>query len=351
VSFGEGDRLMLIDVNPRVYTLELSETHGKFAIEPLEGGFGHTIGNALRRVLLAFVPGAAVTSVNIDGALHEFSTLPGVVEDTTEIVLNLKELAIRLEGVENWSKVEPRKMLLDVRGGPAEVTAADIQAPPDITIVNPEHHIAELANKNASLHIEMTVEAGHGYRRLESSDGSSHPIGTIMLDPIFTPVRRVAYRVEPTRVGPWTNLDRLMIDVDTNGSIAPNDALSTAAKLLGEYIAVLFDFTEREEREKEAIDEEQEIRREIFKYRIEDLDFSVRTYNCLKKEGINTLGELVQRTEADLMNIRNFGKRSLAEVIEKLEQYELALKEPPDEVEDALEDDGTTLSVSEAESL
>ncbi|MFQ6130826.1 MAG: DNA-directed RNA polymerase subunit alpha [Armatimonadota bacterium] len=321
-------------IEPKIHTLEMSETYGKFSVEPLERGYGHTLGNALRRVLLNYVPGAAITGVRIEGALHEFSTLPGVVEDTTELLLNIKELAIKIHG-EDAEDEQPRVMRLEA-SGEGKVLAGDIVTPPDVEIINPEAVIAELVTKSARLAIDMWVERGRGYRRLDEYDRERRTADVIPIDAVFSPVVRVAYVVEPTRVGYRTDFDRLIIELWGNGTVAPNEAVSMAAKSLHEYLIIFFDYTpvapaaEAEEAGPEVV------RKPELEYRIEDLDFSVRTYNCLKKEQINTLGELVEYAEDDLLSIRNFGKRSLAEVVEKLGQFDLCLKEPPGRLEDEL---------------
>ncbi len=342
-------RKMLEGLNPRVQTLELSDMYGRFAIEPLERGFGHTVGNALRRVLLAHVPGAAVTAVRIEGALHEFTTLPGIMEDTMEIILNIKELAIKVVGGEELTGGGDEGLMMRVdAAGECEVTGADVICPPEIEIVNPEHHIASLTDKKASLRIDMKVERGKGYRQVDGRDRERRTVDAVPIDAVFTPVRRVAYAVEPTRLGHRTDLDRLILEVWSDGSLAPNEAVTEAARLLHEYVRVFVDFSEREEAEREQVDQEAKVRSKALDYRIEDLDFSVRTYNCLKKEGIETLGVLVEQSEQDLMSIRNFGKRSLTEVIEKLAQFDLSLQEPPGAGEEA-DFDETELALAEAE--
>jgi DNA-directed RNA polymerase subunit alpha len=340
---------MLEGLDPRVQTLELSDTYGKFSIEPLERGFGHTVGNALRRVLLAHVSGAAVTAVRIHGALHEFSTLPGVMENTTEIILNIRELAIKVHEPQNGGGAdsEPWQLKIDAHGQ-CEVLGSDVISPPELEILNHEHHIAELTDKDAELTIDMWVECGKGYRQVDTRDRERRTLDAIPVDAVFTPVSRVAYNVEATRMGHRTDLDRLVLELWGDGSLPPNEAISEAAKLIHEHLSIFLDFTEREEREKEAVDQAVSVRVKALDYRIEDLDFSVRTYNCLKKEGIETLGALVEQSEADLMAIRNFGKRSLTEVVEKLAQFDLALNEPAGAGGDEDFDD-TELALAESE--
>jgi DNA-directed RNA polymerase subunit alpha len=312
-------------VTPRIETLEESETYGKFLIEPQERGFGTTLGNALRRILLSSIPGAAITSVRIDGVLHEFSTIPGVKEDTTEIILNLREVNVRM--IRNGSsRVEPRMLEIDVHG-PGDATGADIKAPPELEIVNPEVHIATLDDESACLKMEMTVELGKGYVPPDKQERAKQTIGVIPVGALFTPVRKVSYTVEPTRVGHKTDYDRLVLEVWTNGTIRPSDAISDAAKILDKHLRLFFDFSERPRMGFVDFGEEGLLTGpHPPDARIEELDFSVRTYNCLKKANILTIGELVQYSETDLMNIRNFGKKSLAEVKEKLALLGLVLR-------------------------
>ncbi len=329
---------MIIDtLTPRIDRLDdgSDPTHGEFVVEPLERGYGATLGNALRRVLLSSIPGAAITFVTIEGVLHEFSTIPGVVEDTTEILLNLKELAIKVletpEGPElAQPPVEGPRILRIERSGSGEVLAADVEAPSDVEVVNKDLHIATLDTPEAALSIQMEVERGRGYVPAEDHDTSRRPIGAIPVDSVFTPIRRVGFRVEPTRVGHMTDFDRLILEVRTNGTIDPADAVSDAAKVLDRYLILFFDFQQQEE-ELAGIPEIESATSRQLQTRIEDLDFSVRTSNCLRREGIGSIGELVQRTEADLMAIRNFGRKSLLEVKEKLAGMDLTLTSDSDE--------------------
>ncbi len=312
-------------VTPRIEILEDGAVYGKFVAEPLEQGFGYTIGNALRRVLLSSIPGAAITSVKIDGVLHEFSTIPGVREDTTELILNLREVFVRME-LDGTDQPEPMVIRLDVHG-PGEVTGADIQTPPEITIVNPEVHIATLDDETATLRAEMTVERGKGYVLPDRQDKARLPIGVIPVGAVFTPVRKVSYTVDPTRVGHRTDYDRLVLEVTTNGTISPSEAVSEAARILDEQLRLFFDFARRP---RGTVSEFRLGRGALPSppdARIEELDFSVRTYNCLKKANILTIQDLVQLSEADLLNIRNFGRKSLQEVKEKLESLNLSLRE------------------------
>jgi DNA-directed RNA polymerase subunit alpha len=323
---------MIIDtLTPRIERLDdgSDPRHGQFLVEPLERGYGTTLGNALRRVLLASIPGAAITFVTIEGVLHEFSTIPGVVEDTTEILLNLKELAIRIvespEGPDmGQAPAEGPRILRIERRGPGEVLGADVEAPSDVEVVNKDLHIATLDTADAVVNIQMEVERGRGYVPAEEHDTSRRPIGAIPMDSIFTPLRKIGFRVEPTRVGHMTDFDRLILEVTTNGTIDPADAISDAAKILDRYLILFFDFQQQEEELAGAPAVESAASRQL-QTRIEDLDFSVRTSNCLRREGIGTVGELIQRTESDLMAIRNFGRKSLVEVREKLATMNLAL--------------------------
>lgn len=312
-------------VTPRIEILEDEPTYGKFVMEPLEQGFGYTVGNALRRVLLSSIPGAAITSLKIDGVLHEFSTIPGVKEDTTELILNLRELYVKMEPNGAVTE-EPVTVKIDVHG-PGDVTGADIQCPPDVEIVNPEIHLATLNDETATLSAEMTVERGRGYVLPENQENVRQSIGIIPVGAVFTPVRKVNYTVDPTRVGHKTDYDRLVLEITTNGTVMPSDAISMAAKILDRHLRLFFDFA-RKPREGGA--EFGEPGSGAMPgppdARIEELDFSVRTYNCLKKANVLTMHELVQLTEADLMNIRNFGKKSLNEVKDKLESLNLSLK-------------------------
>lgn len=316
---------MIQGLNPKVHPLELTDTYGRFAVEPLERGYGDTLGNAFRRILLAHIEGAAVTDVRIEGALHEFTILPGVVEDTTEIILNIRELAIKVHPSETDTEDEEVVMHLRAKGT-GEVLAADIQTPPNVEIVNPELHIVEISDDNTELNIDMFVKRGVGYVPTEERDRSQTPIDVIPVDAVFSPVSRANYTVEPTRLGSRTNLDRLILEVWGNGTMSPEEALRQAARHLREYIAIFLGPAEEREIPLEVVREEDEVRNKILDTPIEDVEFSVRTFNCLKKESINTLGELIQRNETELLNIRNFGKRSLEEVLERLQQYDLSLR-------------------------
>ncbi|MBN1458059.1 MAG: DNA-directed RNA polymerase subunit alpha [Armatimonadetes bacterium] len=328
---------MIDTLTPRIERLDdgSDPCFGQFVVEPLERGYGTTLGNSLRRVLLSSIPGAAITFVTIEGVLHEFSTVPGVVEDTTEILLNLKELAIRVldspEGPEiAQAPTEGPRILRIERTGPGEVLGADVEAPADVEIVNKDLRIATLDTAEAALNVQMEVERGRGFVAAEEHDTSRRPIGAIPVDSVFTPVRRVGFRVEPTRVGHLTDFDRLILEVVTNGTVDPADAISDAAKILDRYLILFFDFSQQEE-ELAGVPEVESATARQLQTRIEDLDFSVRTSNCLRREGISTVGELVQRTENDLMAIRNFGRKSLVEVQDKLAGMDLSLASDAEE--------------------
>lgn len=311
----------------KIETLESSQSYGKFIIEPLERGYGVTLGNSLRRVLLSSIPGAAITSVKIEKVLHEFSTITGVKEDTTELLLNLKDLHVKVYRNGSEPKPEPKIIRVNVKGE-GRVTGADVECPDDVEIVNPEAYIATISDDDATLVMEMTVEINKGYVLPDRHERRSQmPIGTIPMGAAFTPVRKVNYTVEATRVQSNTNFERLVLEVWTNGTIQPANAISEAAKILKAY----FDLFSAFEREvvpaisKDALAPEHPGEPAPF-IRIEELDFSVRTYNCLKKANILTIPDLVQYTEADLMQIRNFGRKSLTEVREKLSGLGQSLK-------------------------
>jgi DNA-directed RNA polymerase subunit alpha len=312
----------LIEIEkPRIQIVETSEDnrYGKFVLEPLERGFGITIGNSLRRVLLSSLPGVAVTSIKVDGVLHEFSTIPGVKEDLVEIILNLKELALTL------SSDEPKIITINAQG-PGRITAEDIIADSDVEIINKDHHIATL-NEDAKVFMEITIEKGRGYVSAERNKRPGQPIGMIPVDSIFTPVRRVNYNVENTRVGQITDYDKLTLEVWTNGTISPEEATSLAAKILVEHMSLFIDLTEHVNDVEIMVEKEEDKQEKALEMTIEELDLSVRSYNCLKRAGINTVHELTQRTAEDMMKVRNLGKKSLEEVQQKLALLNLKLKD------------------------
>lgn len=295
------------------------ERHGKFIIEPLERGYGTTLGNSLRRVLLSSLPGYAVTSIKIDGVLHEFSTIPGVVEDTTELILNLKELLVKIHGD------GPKVARLEIRE-PKDVVAGDIQVPSDVEILNPDHHIATVS-EGGSLVMEITLDKGRGYVPAEKNKGQENIIGVIPVDSIFTPVKKVNYVVEHTRVGQITDYDKLVLDLWTDGSINPLEALSLAAKILTEHLMLFVNLSEAVSETEIMVEKEEESKDKILEMNIEELDLSVRSYNCLKRAGINTVEELTKKTEEDMMKVRNLGRKSLEEVEQKLRALGLSLRQ------------------------
>jgi DNA-directed RNA polymerase subunit alpha len=309
---------MLVMQRPTVEPIAEEEgNRQRFALGPLDPGFGHTLGNSLRRTLLSSIPGAAITQVRFDDALHEFDTIPGVVEDVTDVILNLKDIVLVSHSD------EPVTLRLDVRG-PADVTANDIQATSDIEILNPDLHLATL-NKSGRLALDITVDRGRGYRSADANKTSS-TIGVIPVDSIFSPVRRVAFEVEPTRVEQSTEYDRLVIDIETDGSIAPREALASAGDTLRSLVGLVAEMSEEPqglELGELAITSAGSPDLEL---PIEDLDLSERPRNCLKRAQVNTVGELVQKTEDDLLAITNFGQKSLDEVIVKLDERGLSLR-------------------------
>ncbi|MBQ4639100.1 MAG: DNA-directed RNA polymerase subunit alpha [Clostridia bacterium] len=297
--------------------MNANNSYGKFVIEPLERGFGHTLGNALRRVLINSLPGAAVTSVNIEGVQHEFSTIEGVKEDVTEIVLNLKCLAVKL--------YSDQVKTLEVNAvGPCELTAADIRVDDEVEIVNPDLHIATLG-EGAKLHMWLTLDRGRGYVSSDKNKTPQMPIGVIPIDSIYTPIKKVNYVVEDTRVGQITDYDKLTLEVWTNGCVAPDEAIAMSARIIVEQLSLFIGLTDQtmpiSSSEPEANDNDK-----VMEMTIEDLDLSVRAYNCLKRAGINTVAELVQRNQEDMMKVRNLGKKSLEEVEQKLQALGLGLR-------------------------
>jgi len=308
---------MLIVARPQIQEETITPTRSKFAIEPLQPGFGYTLGNALRRTLLSSIPGAAVSSVRIDGVLHEFSTIPKVTEDVTDIILNLKEVVLRSE-VE-----EPVTAYLKAKG-PADVTAGDIQPPAGVEILNTDQHIATLG-KGSGIELEMVILRGVGYVPAERNKNARDPIGVIPVDSIFSPVHRVTYAVENTRVEQMTDRDRLILDVETNGAITPREALASAGASLSELVNLFGELVESQGLTVGPAPDTTTLTGDLA-LTIEELNLSVRSYNCLKREGINSVGDLVQKTEAELLDIRNFGQKSIDEVKAKLAELGLELK-------------------------
>ena len=293
--------------------------YGKFVVEPLERGYGTTLGNSLRRILLSSLPGVAVTSVKIDGILHEFSTIPGIKEDVTEIILNLKKLAVKLNG-------ENTKRVLINAIGPKEVTAADILGDSDVEIFNPELHIATL-EENATLIMEINLARGRGYVPAEMNKDENTPISVIPTDSIFTPVRKVNFTVENTRVGQVTDYDRLVLEIWTDGSVTPSEGVSIGSKIMQEHLSLFVELTDSAEGMEIMVEKEENQKEKALEMTIEELELSVRSFNCLKRAAINTVEELTHRSEEDMMKVRNLGKKSLDEVKHKLEELGLSLKQ------------------------
>ena len=297
---------------PNIHKVEETDNYGKFVVEPLERGYGTTLGNSLRRVMMASLPGAAITSIQIDGVLHEFSTVQGVTEDVTQIILNLKKVSLKIESE------DAKDLELDVKG-PAEVTAGDIQGDGDVTILNPDLHIATVAD-GAELHIMMTADKGRGYVPADQNKLrlSGLEIGTLPIDSIYTPIERVNYIVENTRVGQSNDFDKLTLDVWTDGSLTPTAAISLAAKILTEHLEMFVNLTEEAKDAKVMVEREETHQEKVLDKTIEELDLSVRSYNCLKRADIQTVKDLTERTEADMMKVRNLGQKSLEEIKLKL---------------------------------
>ncbi len=307
---------------PKIECIENTDCYGKFLVEPLERGFGTTLGNSLRRVLLSSMPGVAVTSVKFDGVLHEFSTIEGVKEDVTEIILNLKELCVKMycDG--------PKKIVFD-KTGPCVVTAGDIVPDSDIEVVNSDLVIATLG-ENAHLYMEVMLDRGRGYVSAERNKRPGMPIGEIAVDSIFTPIDKVNFSVDNTRVGSSTDYDKLTLEVWTSGSIRPEEAASLAAKILKEHLDLFINLTEHVQGVEIMMEKEEDKKEKILEMTIEELDLSVRSYNCLKRAGINTVNELVQRNEEEMMKVRNLGRKSLEEVQQKLAMLGLNLRNSED---------------------
>ncbi len=306
---------------PSIEALDLTAdgTYGKFVVEPLERGYGTTLGNSLRRVLLSSLPGYAITSVKIDGVLHEFSTIDGVKEDVTEIVLNLKGVILKIHGD------EPKTIYIDA-SGKGEVTAGDIKVDSDVEILNPEHHIATLED-GATLKMELTADRGRGYVSAERNKQLMQPvIGVIAIDSIYTPVLKVNYTVENTRVGQITDYDKLSLEAWTDGTISAQEAVSLGAKILTDHLNLFVDLSDRARETETMIDKPEDSKGKTLEMTIEELDLSVRSFNCLKRASINTVEDLTNRSEEDMMRVRNLGRKSLDEVIAKLDSLGLTLR-------------------------
>ena len=309
---------------PNIEIAEISEDkrYGKFVVEPLERGYGTTLGNSLRRIMLSSLPGAAVSQVKIDGVLHEFSSIPGVKEVVTEIIMNIKSLAIK-----NYSESNDPKIAYIEFEGEGVITAADIQADADIEIMNPDQVIATLSGgADSKFYMELTITKGRGYVSADKNKKEDLPIGVIAVDSIYTPVERVNLSVENTRVGQITDYDKLTLDVYTNGTIDPDEAVSLAAKVLSEHLNLFIDLSENAKTAEVMVEKEDNEKEKVLEMNIDELELSVRSYNCLKRAGINTVEELCNRTPEDMMKVRNLGRKSLEEVLAKLKELGLQLQ-------------------------
>ena len=315
----------MFDFNkPKIEITEISEDKkfGRFVVEPLERGYGTTLGNSLRRIMLSSLPGAAVSQIKIDGVLHEFSSIPGVKEDVTEIILNIKNLAIK----NNSDTNEPKVAYIEY-SGEGVVTAADIQTDPDIEILNPDLVIATLSGgADTKLYMELTITKGRGYVSADKNKNDELPIGVIAVDSIYTPVERVNLAIENTRVGHITDYDKLTLDVYTNGTLAPDDAVSLAAKVLSEHLNLFIDLSENAKTVDVMVEKEEDPIDRVLEMNIDELELSVRSYNCLKRAGIQTVQDLASKSEDDMIKVRNLGKKSLKEVKEKLIELGLGFK-------------------------
>ena len=316
----------MFDFNkPNIEIAEISDDkkYGRFVVEPLERGYGTTLGNSLRRIMLSSLPGAAISQIKIDGVLHEFSSIPGVKEDVTEIIMNLKTLAIK-----NSSETDEPKTAYIEFEGEGVVTAADIQADSDIEIMNPETVIATLnGGADSKLYMELNITKGRGYVGSDKNKTEDMPIGVIPIDSIYTPVERVNLTVQNTRVGQITDYDKLTLDVYTNGTLAPDEAVSLAAKVLNEHLKLFIDLSEVAQSAEVMIEKEDDEKEKVLEMSIDELELSVRSYNCLKRAGINTVEELTNRTSEDMMKVRNLGRKSLEEVLAKLKELGLELSQ------------------------
>ena len=313
---------------PNIEVTEISEDkkYGKFVVEPLERGYGITLGNSLRRIMLSSLPGAAVSQVKIEHVLHEFSSIPGVKEDVTEIIMNIKSLAIKNSSDTN----EPKTAYIEYEGE-GVVRASDIQVDQDIEILNPDLVIATLSGKDTKLYMELTITRGRGYVSSDRNKTEDLPIGVIAVDSIYTPVERVNVTVENTRVGQITDYDKLTLDVYTNGTLEPDEAVSLVAKVLSEHLSLFIDLSENAKTAEVMVEKEDDEKEKVLEMSIDELELSVRSYNCLKRAGINTVEELTNKTSEDMMKVRNLGRKSLEEVLAKLKELGLQLN-PSDEV-------------------
>ncbi|MDD6805745.1 MAG: DNA-directed RNA polymerase subunit alpha [Lachnospiraceae bacterium] len=307
---------------PNIEVEQISEDkkYGKFVVEPLERGYGITLGNSLRRIMLSSLPGAAVSQIKIEGVLHEFSSIPGVKEDVTEIIMNIKSLAIKNSSDTN----EPKTAYIEYEGE-GVVRASDIHVDQDIEIMNPDQVIATLSGKDTKLYMELTITKGRGYVSSDKNKSEDLPIGVIAIDSIYTPVERVNVTIENTRVGQITDYDKLTLDVNTNGTLAPDEAVSLAAKVLSEHLNLFIDLSENGSNAVVMVEKENDEKEKVLEMSIDELELSVRSYNCLKRAGINTVEELTNKTPDDMMKVRNLGRKSLEEVLAKLKELGLQL--------------------------
>jgi DNA-directed RNA polymerase subunit alpha len=313
--------MLMIEIEkPRIEIIEVSEdnTYGKFVVEPLERGYGTTLGNSLRRILLSSLPGAAVSSIKIQGVLHEFSIVPGVLEDVPEMILNIKGIAAKMY------TDEPVTLRLEAEGAQV-ITAGDIITTPDVEILNKDHYIATV-NEDGKLYMELEMIKGRGYNVAERNKREGQSVGVIPIDSSFTPVEKVNFLVENTRVGQITDYDKLTLEVWTNGTMKPEEATSLGAKILTEHLNLFIGLTDHVNNVEIMVEKEEDKKEKVLEMTVEELDLSVRSYNCLKRAGINTVDELTQKTEEDLMKVRNLGKKSLEEIQEKLAELELSLR-------------------------
>ena len=312
---------------PNIEVVEISEDkkYGKFVVEPLDRGYGITLGNSLRRIMLSSLPGAAVSQVKIEGVLHEFSSIPGVKEDVTEIIMNIKSLAIK-----NNSETNEVKTAYIEYEGEGVVKASDIQVDQDIEILNPDLVIATLSGKNTKLYMELTITRGRGYVSSDKNKREDLPIGVIAIDSIYTPVERVNVTVQNTRVGQITDFDKLTLDVHTNGTLVPDEAVSLAAKVLSEHLSLFINLSENAKNAEVMVEKEDNEKEKVLEMSIDELELSVRSYNCLKRAGINTVEELTNKTSEDMMKVRNLGRKSLEEVLAKLKELGLQLNPSED---------------------
>ena len=309
---------------PNIEVVEISDDkkYGKFVVEPLERGYGITLGNSLRRIMLSSLPGTAVSQVKIEGVLHEFSSIPGVKEDVTEIIMNIKNLAIKNNSETN----EPKTAYIEYTGD-GVVKASDIQVDQDIEIMNPDQTIATLCGADAKLYMELTITNGRGYVSSDKNKTPDLPIGVLAIDSIYTPIERVNVTVENTRVGQVTDFDKLTLDVHTNGTLEPDEAVSLAAKVLSEHLSLFIDLSENARVAEVMVEKDTDEKGKVLEMSIDELELSVRSFNCLKRAGINTVEELCNKTPDDMMKVRNLGRKSLEEVLAKLKELGLSLRE------------------------